>query len=243
MKGAANVLDKKVPESKKYAHVTSSLDTGASAKKQQPVVSSAAALKRRDEIFKRIRPATLARMLEERDVNESVFALGSVAGDRGSQSSVAGMAPIKAPTAASMASVSSVAGSVLSVVDSEATATDGDLVLLDLRDADEYEVCHLPKAESYPATKINRDQFIPELLRCKRDPKIILVVYHKDEQATAAVATQLVQKGWETVYALNGGFEEMVQSYPEVLQGEVPDRPETGGTSRSSRTAKSRAKP
>eukprot|EP00448_Togula_jolla_P038988 CAMPEP_0170646128 /NCGR_PEP_ID=MMETSP0224-20130122/43462_1 /TAXON_ID=285029 /ORGANISM="Togula jolla, Strain CCCM 725" /LENGTH=214 /DNA_ID=CAMNT_0010977419 /DNA_START=31 /DNA_END=675 /DNA_ORIENTATION=- len=214
MKGAANVLDKKVPESKKYAHVTSSLDTGASAKKQQPVVSSAAALKRRDEIFKRIRPATLARMLEERDVNESVFALGSVAGDRGSQSSVV-----------------------------EATATDGDLVLLDLRDADEYEVCHLPKAESYPATKINRDQFIPELLRCKRDPKIILVVYHKDEQATAAVATQLVQKGWETVYALNGGFEEMVQSYPEVLQGEVPDRPETGGTSRSSRTAKSRAKP
>jgi len=94
------------------------------------------------------------------------------------------------------------------------------LVLLDLREPDAYERCHLPLAMSYPAQKINRDQFPPELHRCKRDASKLLVVYHDNDQTTAHVAQLLVQKGWDTVHALNGGFEEMEKHYPEVLEGE-----------------------
>jgi len=236
------VGDKKVPESKKYAHIGSSIDTGASAKKQQSV-SSAAAAKRRDEIFKRIKPATLVRMLQESEVHESVFALGEPSDDRGSASSVVASraGPATSVAAASAASVHSVAGSVLSVVDSDATVDQSrDLVLLDLREPSDFDQCHLPLAINYPATKINRDQFSPELYRCKRDASKLLVVYHNDEQSTTGVATLLVQKGWETVHALSGGFEDMVEGYPEVLEGEVPQRPDTGSTARSSRTARSR---
>merc|ERR1712217_201487 len=199
---------------------------------------------RRDEIFKRIRTSTLVRLVQERDVTESVFALGSI--DENEAKSASSVMASRAPpprtsvAAASVASVHSVAGSVLGVVDSDATVDETrDLVLLDLREPDEFEKCHLPLAVNYPATKINRDQFSPELHRCKRDPSKLLVVYHTDDASTAGVATLLVQKGWENVHALNGGFDEMVQSYPEVLEGDPPERPDTSST-RSTRTATSR---
>merc|ERR1719436_1776239 len=127
--------------------------------------------------------------------------------------------------------MTSVAGSVLSVIETDTTIDEArDLVLLDLRDPEEFERCDLPLAISYPAQKINRDQFPPELHRCKRDPTKLLVVYHSDDQATAGAATLLVQKGWENAHALNGGFEELVSSYPEALEGEAPERPDTGAT-------------
>mmetsp|Transcript_59075 Transcript_59075/g.105019 ORF Transcript_59075/g.105019 Transcript_59075/m.105019 type:complete len:239 (-) Transcript_59075:100-816(-) len=234
MKSSFGSLDKKVPESKRYSNVQSSIDTGASAKKEKAVSSNVTA-KRRDEIFKRIKAATLVRMLGERDVVESVYAMGpgSDAGDYASASSVvASKAGLVAPT--SVASVSSVAGSVLSVVDTDVTVSEArDLILLDCREPEEFEKCHLPLAISYPATKINRDQFIPELHRCKRDPSKLLVVYAATEQSTMGIAKLLVEKGWENAHALTGGFDELVQSYPEVLEGEVPERPPTGSTVRS----------
>eukprot|EP00913_Durusdinium_trenchii_P006984 g6569.t1 len=38
--------------------------------------------KRKDEIFKRIRPSTLVRLLQEREVSESVYAVGLLAHPR-----------------------------------------------------------------------------------------------------------------------------------------------------------------
>merc|ERR1711920_512818 len=162
---------------------------------------------------------------------------GSDADGRSASSVVASKAG-PAPTAASVASVSSVAGSVLSVIESDTTVSEErDLVLLDLRDPDAYERCRLPMAISYPSQKINRDQFPPELHRCKRDASKLLVVYHDNDQTTSSVAQLLVQKGWDTVHALNGGFEEMVKSYPEVLEGEPP-RLDTGSTQRSGKASR-----
>jgi len=235
MKSSFPSLDKKVPESKKYAHIGSSIDTGASAKKEK-LHSANVMAKRKDEIFKRIRAGTLVRMLQDREVSESVYALGpgSEHGDRASASSVMASKAGPAAPPMSVASVGSVAGSVVSVVETDTTVSEArDLVLLDVREGDEFDQCHLPLAVSYPAPKINRDQFIPELLRCKRDPGKLLVVYGANEQATIGVAKLLVEKGWENVHALSGGFEEMIQSYPEVLEGTVPDRPLTTSTTRS----------
>lgn len=244
-----NVTDKKVPESKKYAHIASSLDTGASAKKSVAPATSSQAARRRDEVFKRIKCSTLVRMLGEQQVTESVYAMGPDDGPGGSASSVVALrvgppaptrasAPARAPT---VASVTSMAGSVLSVIESDVTVSEArDLVLLDLREPEEFEKCHLPLAENYPATKINRDQFSTDLHRCKRDPSKLLVVYHSSDQTTAAAATLLAQKGWDNVHVLSGGFEEIAQSYPEALDGDVPDRPTTGSTVRGSVTGSRR---
>eukprot|EP00434_Breviolum_minutum_P043556 symbB.v1.2.038834.t1/scaffold6197.1/size20160/2 len=109
MKSSFPVLEKKVPESKKYAHIGSSIDTGASAKKEK-LHSANVTAKRKDEIFKRIRPSTLVRLLQEREVSESVYAMGpgSERGDAAS-SVIASKGPGN-PVAPSMASVTSVAG-------------------------------------------------------------------------------------------------------------------------------------
>lgn len=241
--GGIPPLDKGVPKSSKYSHIGSSIDTGASASKVT-TVSTGAMAKRRDEIFKRIRCATLARLIKERETCESVYAMvdddgRASCGDRASVASMSSVAASRgrpgAPTvAASAASVGTVEGSVLSVCETDTTThEDRDLVLLDLRETTDFEVCHIPTAVSYPAAKINRDQFTADLHRCKRDPSKLLVVYHWNEQQTAGSATLLVQKGWEQVHALTGGLEEFSSSYPEVLDGEMPERPDTGSTARS----------
>lgn len=240
-----NSLDKKIPESKKYAHIGSNIDTGASAKKQQ-VVSASMTAKRRDEIFKRIKAATLARLLQEHNVVETVYAMGSDSNSAAGLSASSVVASKGPPTTAAptVASIGSIAGSVVSIVDSDTTVDESrDLVLLDLRESAEYEQCHLPLAISYPAEKINRDQFPPELHRCKRDPSKLLVVYHADDQATAGVAKLLVQKGWESVHALSGGFEEMAQNYSEVLEGQVPERLNTGSTLKSGSSRQTKLRP
>lgn len=248
MKSSFPSLDKRVPQTSKYAHVNSNINTGASAKKQ-PVVTASAVAKARNEVFKRIRPATLVRMLGEREVCESVYALGSV-DENAEGASVASVSSVKASkasgtvtaaTCVTTATCASAPGSVVSVVDTDTTIDEArDLVLLDLREESEYERCHLPLSVSYPAAKINRDQFTPELHRCKRDQSKLLVVYHTNDSTTAGVATLLAQKGWEKVYALSGGFDEMVSSYPEVLEGEVPERPNTSSTTATTRTSASR---
>lgn len=258
----------RIPENKRYSHVHSSLDTGASAKKRS-VISTSAILRRRGEMFRRIKPATLVQLLEERNVQESVYAMGPEICDARSASSTvasrAGAAPTtaaasrvgaykpavsvrassasrgsvlnrtgniimtgktsKAPISSSgLSNVGSVAGSVVSVIDTDTTVDETrDLVLLDLREPSEYETCRLPLAVNYPATRISRDQFSPDLYQCKKDLNKLLVVYHRDDQTTAFAATALMHKGWDSVYILSGGFEEIAQNYPEVMEGEVPD--------------------
>jgi len=241
MRSSFGTIDRKVPESKRYAHVRSNIDTGATARKQH-VAAAVAVIRQRDEIFKRIRPATLVRLLQEREVCESVYAHGS-ASDAGCGTSASSVVAVKAGRAAatpSVASISSVAGSVVSIVDSDTTVDQlRDLVLLDLREEQDFEQCRLPLAVSYPAARINRDQISPELYQCKRNASKLLVVYHDNDQSSAAVATLLLQKGWETVYVLSGGFEEMLQSYPEVLEGQPPERPRSSASFRSRSSAAS----
>jgi len=246
MKSAFPTVEKKVPQSSKYSHVGSNIDTGASAK-HVSTVSAGATAKKRNEIFKRIKCSTLARLVEDNSVVESVYALSTVnEDDVASQMSVkASKAPgtvaTNAKTALTTATCASTPGSVVSVCDTDTTVDqERDLILLDLREPEEFEQCHLPLAVSYPATKINRDQFTTELHRCKRDATKLLVVYHTNDATTAGVATLLAQKGWENVHALSGGFEEMASSYPEVLEGEVPERPGTGSTTATGRSSASR---
>lgn len=232
-----SVSDKRVPDNAKYRGVQTRLDTGASASKRPPAMPAAVVAQRRNEEFKRIRPSTLSRLIQEHQEEgfESIFNHVESCDDGASRSSLKPSISIAKSRAAG--SVASVAGSVVSVIQSDVgLAESRNLVLLDLREPEEYERCRLPFAISYPAPKLNRDQIIPELYACKRDKTKLLVVYHTNDTTTATIATLLVQKGWESVYALSGGFEEMVCSYSEVLDGEVPQRtmrPNTSSTVRS----------
>jgi centrosomal protein CEP41 len=111
-----------------------------------------------------------------------------------------------------------------------------DFVLFDLREEDEFMTSHIATALSYPATQIARDKFSPELYRMKSQRDKIIIVYHEDDRACAPFATQLVQKGWDNIYMLSGGISEARESYPEIIEGDLPapakspERPKTGAT-------------
>jgi len=240
----ANDLTKRVPSNTKFAHITSSINTGSKvgAKGEAPTANAVA--KRRNEIFKRAKLSTLARLIKENEVSESVFALADY-DDRGDAASTS--AVVRAPASVSQAPTAvSATGSVVSVIESDIGFMENpDFVLFDLREEDEFMKSHIATAISYPATNIGRDKFSPELFRMKSQQDKIVIVYHDDDRTCAPFATHLVQKGWDNIYVLSGGISEARESYPEIIEGDLPapakspQRPKTGMTvsSTASRSA------
>merc|ERR1719261_1877359 len=229
----ANDLSKRVPVNKKFANITSSINTGQKAGSQGDAPTNNAVAKRRNEIFKRAKLSTLARLIKENEVSESVFAL-AVYDDRGD--AVSTSAVVRAPASVSQAPTAvSATGSVISVIESDIGYMENpDFVLFDLREEDEFMKSHIASALSYPATQIGRDKFSPELFRMKSQRDKIIIVYHEDDRTCAPFATQLVQKAWDNIYVLSGGISEARESYPEIIEGDLPpkspDRPKTGAT-------------
>jgi rhodanese-related sulfurtransferase len=92
-------------------------------------------------------------------------------------------------------------------------------LLVDLREPYEFKDSHIPYAVNHPAPLISRDIFFPALLTFKTKVKgRALVVYHSDDKQSATYATLLVEKGWEEVWIVDGGFSEYMQSYPEGVE-------------------------
>lgn len=171
------------------------------------------------EMFMRVKPLTLAGLIQENEVAESVFGLA----DDDLNEDARSCAPSAVPT---------IAGSFVSVVAADAdTVDDGkDYVVYDLREADEYASQHIISALSYPARLLNYDKISRELHKLKSSQKK-LIVYHTNEALGAAVAAQLVHKGWENTCLLSGGFKEFAERFPELLEdGEIPEQPKTGAS-------------
>ena len=56
-------------------------------------------------------------------------------------------------------------------------------LLLDLREADEYQKWHIKESINFPAANIARDKTIPELYRFKNAPDKLIICYMLDERA------------------------------------------------------------
>lgn len=206
------------PHSEKYANVQGVVDSGPTVSKMAPQHTDGQLTKMRNEIFKRVSIAKLAETLEARECNESIFALaGSSMAAPYSQFGGATNAPVPSSIYSHQTQ-----HTVISVVSSDAQplkAVD-DILVLDVRPREEYLKCHLQHAESYEKKRLNQDQITPELWRFKSSKGKKLVVYDIDDKTTAEMASLLVQKGWENVYALNGGLDEVAATYGEMLEGD-----------------------
>ena len=128
----ANPLDRKVPRNKKYANVKGKLNTGKTVN-QVSLLSNQQIARKRGEQFRRLKPSTLAKLIEELGTQESIYDLGTgfeqdnfMNEDYEETKSVISEAP-------------SMAGSVITVA-TEALGLDSEseFLLLDLRELDEY---------------------------------------------------------------------------------------------------------
>ena len=92
-------------------------------------------------------------------------------------------------------------------------------ILVDLREEKEYHKCHIKNAFSYPSSLISQDHFLKEMYIVKNKPNSIIIVYHKDDRTGVSVSDLLILKGFENIYMISGGFYDFSYSYPEYMIG------------------------
>lgn len=99
-------------------------------------------------------------------------------------------------------------------------------LLLDVRDKDAYDQCHIIGSLNYPASMLSRsvNYLSKEMLLFKNKPGKIIVVYDTDEKISPNVATVLVQREIDNVIMLSGGLKVLHKKFPSCfLTGKIPN--------------------
>ncbi|XP_072097500.1 centrosomal protein of 41 kDa isoform X3 [Mobula birostris] len=98
-------------------------------------------------------------------------------------------------------------------------------LLLDVRDRDAYEQCHIIGAYSYPIAMLSRtmNPYTKEVLEYKNTPGKIILLYDEDERIASQAATTLCERGFENLFMLSGGLKVVAQMFPQGLTtGSIP---------------------
>ncbi|XP_056595792.1 centrosomal protein of 41 kDa isoform X2 [Triplophysa dalaica] len=98
-------------------------------------------------------------------------------------------------------------------------------LLLDVRDRDEYDQCHIISAYSYPIATLSRtmNPYTKEVLEYKNSSGKIIIVYDEDERIASQAATTMCERGFENLFMLSGGLKVVFQKFPEgMTTGSIP---------------------
>ncbi|XP_018581723.1 centrosomal protein of 41 kDa isoform X2 [Scleropages formosus] len=112
-------------------------------------------------------------------------------------------------------------------------------LLLDVRDRDKYDQCHII-TYSYPIATLSRtmNPYTKEVLDYKNAPGKIIIVYDEDERIASQAATTMCERGFENLFMLSGGLKVVAQKFPEgMTTGSIPAQclpspPGSGGRKR-----------
>ncbi|XP_041460509.1 centrosomal protein of 41 kDa-like isoform X1 [Lytechinus variegatus] len=114
-------------------------------------------------------------------------------------------------------------------------------LLLDLREREIYEQCHIITAECFPTAMLSRavNNFTKNILEFKNKPGKIIVIYDEDERKSTDAATTFVQKGFDNLFLLSGGLKVAAQKFPKgLVTGTLPASCIPPPPPKTSRTAK-----
>ncbi|KAH9503745.1 Centrosomal protein of 41 kDa [Bulinus truncatus] len=245
-------LDKKIPENPKYKHVRSTIDTGASITKYMEKMEE---LKRnynfkKDEIFKRMKVSTFVQLiiqiadLDDLNENASEPTIANLNSDRPDsadqeveriQKNGAGDSARETPEVDTSRSRLEQVVNGLGEIDLETPKPlnkplkmMGNMcpyLLLDVREREAYDECHVITAQSYPTAMLARsvNYETKEMLQFKNQPGKIIVLYDDDERLSHRAATTLVQRGYDNLFMLSGGLKVAYKMFPEgLITGTVP---------------------
>jgi centrosomal protein CEP41 len=213
------LLERKPPRNPKFANVKGTLDTGNSFSKVK-LISNREYIRRRSEIFKRVRSLTVYELIQENE--EQQESINNLV-DEGKEQ----QAPLSP-------------GSMV-VVDAKAN---GDkfkkpYLILDCRSSpDDYEICRISTSKHYPADWLRHDRITPTLYHYKNRENKVIVVYTLDDREGRVVARQFVEKGFDNVFLLTGGLEAFIKDFPQSVEGSLPE--EAGMDEQLRRTANKR---
>jgi centrosomal protein CEP41 len=159
--GNRNILEKKIPKSTKYEHVKATLDTGLTVGKFLKKLGGESAINarfRREEHFRRVKPEELAKfvMLQQRNTyDQNEIESASIASNVNKGSLLIPDDEVSNEEAMAQERTSRV-NKVLK----------HNMLLLDIRDMEEYEKCHISGAMHYEASRLTRsvNALTPEIL-------------------------------------------------------------------------------
>ncbi|KAM8821498.1 centrosomal protein of 41 kDa [Eudromia elegans] len=98
-------------------------------------------------------------------------------------------------------------------------------LLLDVRDRDAYDQCHIVGAHSYPIATLSRtmNPYTNNILEYKNAHGKIIILYDDDERLASQAATTMCERGFENLFMLSGGLKVLAQKIPEgLVTGSLP---------------------
>ncbi|XP_042326648.1 centrosomal protein of 41 kDa [Sceloporus undulatus] len=92
-------------------------------------------------------------------------------------------------------------------------------LLLDVRERDAYDQCHIVGAYSYPIATLSRtmNPYTNNILEYKNAHGKIIILYDDDERMASQAATTMCERGFENLFMLSGGLRVVAQKVPEGL--------------------------
>ncbi|XP_038608088.1 centrosomal protein of 41 kDa isoform X1 [Tachyglossus aculeatus] len=99
-------------------------------------------------------------------------------------------------------------------------------LLLDVRDRDSYNQCHIVGAYSYPIATLSRamNPYSSDILEYKNAHGKIIILYDDDERLASQAATTMCERGFENLFMLSGGLKVLAQKFPEgLITGSLPE--------------------
>jgi len=267
-------LTKKIPENPKYKHISATVDTGASVSKYLAKIEDLRKnyRLRKDEIFKRMKPSTYAQLvLQVAEVvnleleRERMSTVQTEGGEEGYDESDE-MPKLDLenennnPPDSSRSTLQSVISGIgeFDLKDPESQAKTAEVreqlqapetsslpyLLLDVRDRDAFDACHMIGAKSYPIAMLSRsvNYFTKDILEFRNKTGKIIVLYDEDERISTNAATIFVEREVENVFLLSGGMKVISKKFPGCFtSGVLPDS--CMPTPPSNRKAKPKATP
>ena len=217
--GDKGAQEKKLKENPKYKQISKVVDTGNTIKSNQ-FMSDQLISKRKSEMFKRVKGSTIIKLIKAAQANqtESIYNLGSGEPNLNQQEDPKDDNKSIASQQTAKSNITNVTA-VTYATDMLGNLSEIDFIILDLREASDYERIHLREAISFPAVNITRDKFTHQMLMMKNKPGKMIILYHYDERNGIPYANTFFQKGYDNVYFLSGGIEEFAKNYPDHLEG------------------------
>ena len=158
-----------MPKSDKYSHVTGKLDTGLTVDKVK-FVTAREFSKRRDEIFFRINRNNLYELFIEYEADEYESMSDSF---RGGDDNL----------------------KIVTYNESSNSIYEKPYLILDVRDTEAFNTCHILQARTFPYTMLRRDHLHPDIYKFKNKPETLIILYCNDEKISAEAAKVMVDRG------------------------------------------------
>ncbi|KAM8860872.1 centrosomal protein of 41 kDa isoform 1-T1 [Synchiropus picturatus] len=238
--GDPEFLNRRIPMNRRYLHIKSVLDTGYSMSKY---------LEKLDEMHKnyRFRKGEIFKRLMVTKLAELILSVGaSMNKDSKSTASADNIDLVPVMDLEKQPKATSCRSTLLSVVtgvgqmsvqpndpaavnytsvDLNVPYPDCPYLLLDVRDREQYERCHVISAFSFPRTMISRTM-VPYpriMLDYKNAPGKVIILYDENERLAVDVATYLCEIGYKNLFMLSGGLKVISIKFPEgMVTGSFP---------------------